>query len=421
MKNFSGWFPFPTDYSSIDLRNDVFAGLTVGFLLVPQAIAYAILAGVPPVYGIYAALVPMLIYSLLGSTPHVSVGPTALAGILALSSLSGFAQPADPEYMRLIFLLAALTGVVQLLFGVLRLGVLVNFLSRPVISGFVSAAAVLIAFSQVKPLFGIDLPRTSYLHNTILAIGQNFGSIHGPTALASVLCIIALIVLRKWAPKWPGILLLLVAATFLTAFFRLDRIGLSILGQLPSGFPAFILPDFGSRDVLRLLPAALVLGLISFVETLSIAKTFSESFDYYRVDPNRELIALGSSKFIGSFFQAIPTSASFSRSAVSVRNGTRTMVSSLISIVLVAAATFITPWFYYLPLPLLAAIIILSVKGLFDWKEMVRLWRLDKKDFAVLAVTFLVTLFGGLQFGIAAGKSAQFSKVRTSGLENEKS
>ncbi|MEL6276234.1 MAG: SulP family inorganic anion transporter, partial [Bacteroidota bacterium] len=167
--------------------------------------------------------------------------------------------------------------------------------------------------------------------------------------------------------------------------------------------PKFGFPAFEIQDVLKLLPAAFILGLISFVETLSIAKTVSESFDYYRVDPNRELIALGSSKLIGSFFQAIPTSASFSRSAVSVRNGTKTLVSSLVSVLLVTAAIFVTSWFYYLPLPLLAAIIVLSVRNLFDWREMVRLWKLDKKDFAVLAVTFLVTLFGGLQFGIGAG------------------
>lgn len=402
---FPAWVPVPDNYGRAQLRYDLLAGVTVGILLIPQAMAYALLAGVPPVYGIYASLLPMALYALLGSTPHVSVGPTALASILALAMLGQFYEPGTDAYISAILLLAGMTGVVQLLFGFFRLGVLVSFLSRPVVSGFVSAAAVLIVFSQLKSLLGVEMPRSSFLHEALQELWLNLRTWHWPTTLVSLGSIGFLLGMKRWAPRWPATLILLLFTVLLSAWWKLDQKGLEVVGELPNGLPSFYWPEIENLDaIIQLLPAALVLALISFVETLSIGKTIAERHDYYRISPNRELIALGAGKLLGAFFQGIPTSASFSRSAVGEQNGAKTFLHGLFAVFLVGlAALFIMDWFYYLPLAALAAIIVVSVGGLFDWREMVRLWQLDKKDWASLIVTFLVTLFGGLQFGIAAG------------------
>jgi SulP family sulfate permease len=206
--------------------------------------------------------------------------------------------------------------------------------------------------------------------------------------------------------------LFIVLTTAITAVFRLDQYGLAVLGEVPTGLPAFELPGFSSTDLLILLPAALVLGLVSFIETLSIGKTLQEKHNYYRTSANRELVALGASKLIGSLFQAIPTSASFSRSAISEQSGARTVLSSMVTVLLlVVSALFLVNWFYYLPLAVLSAVIVLSVRKLLDVREMRRLWKLDKREWSTLIVTFLVTLFGGLQFGIAAGVLLSLSFV----------
>ena len=398
------WFPRPPDFDRRGLLTDLTAGLTLAVIMVPQAMAYGLLAGVPPVYGLYAALVPLLIYGLLASTPHVNVGPTALASLLCLSGLSGLAEPGTERYIEYAVALAGLTGVLQLLFGVLRLGALVSLLSRPVISGFVSAAAILIVASQLKSLFGIDVGRADNFLETVQLFFGRLGTADGLTMLLSGLTLLVL-VLGSWlAPKFPTMLVWIVAATIGVAALRLDERGIMVVGELPAGVPSFALPQLSGGILLELLPIALVLALISFVETLSIGKSFAPRYGYYRVRPNRELVALGLSKVVGSFFRAIPTSASFSRSAVLEGGGARTAAAGGVAFVLLLLVLlFFTPAFYYLPIPVLAAIIVYSVHKLFDWREAQRLLKLAPKEFATLTITFLFTLLFGLQIGIAGG------------------
>lgn len=366
--------------------------------------AYGLLAGVDPVYGLYAALVPLVVYGLLASTPHVSVGPTALASLLCLNGLVPLASPKTPEFLGLAILLAGLTGLIQLLFGLLRLGGLANLLSRPVLSGFVSAAAVLIIISQIDALLGITTERTTYLHETVFELASNAGSLHFPAALLGGLSLGILFAARRWLPaKFPAMLVLIVLGTLITWLLGGDW-GLVTIGAVPSGLPSIALPEITIGDVITLLPVALVLALISFIETLSIGETFSPRHDYYRISPNRELIALGLSKMVGGLFQAIPSSASFSRSAVVEGSGGRGPGSSLFAgLLLVLTLLFLTPLFYHLPIPVLAAIIIFSVRNLFDLAEMKRLWKLAPREFATLSITFIFTLFTGLQWGIAGG------------------
>ncbi len=405
MFNFPSHLAAPKVYGKREFRQDVLAGLTLAVLLIPQGMAYAILAGVPPIYGIYASLAPMLVYALLGSSPHVSVGPTALASILSISVLSQMEEPNTAAYLEAILLLAAMSGVIQLLFGLFRLGVLVSFLSRPVINGFVSAAAILIIFSQVKDILGLSLGRSQHFYQLLLEIARNLGTAHLFTALVGVGSILALYVLQRWqGHRWPVTFFWLLITGLAAAIFNWENVGIKLIGDLPSGIPAFSLPTFQLSQVYALLPMAFVLALISFVETLSIGKTLAENHDYYDPLPNRELLALGVSKIVGAFFQAIPTSASFSRSAVNEQNGAKTFISSLVAfVILLLAGAFIMSLFEPLPISVLAAIIILSVRNLFDVAEMRRLWQQDKRDWAAWVVTFLFTLFGGLQIGISAG------------------
>ena len=400
----TGYFPLPPDYRRGGIRDDVVAGLTLGIILVPQAMAYGLLAGVAPVYGLYAALVPLIVYSLLASTPHVSVGPTALASLLCLNGLAAFAEPGSSTYLAYAVVLAGLTGLIQLLFGLLRLGGLVSLLSRPVLSGFVSAAAVLIVVSQLKTLLGLALPTTAHFHRSVLALAEGLPGWHGLTTLMGLGSLIVLAAGKRWWPRGPSLLLLVVTTTLLTYLFGLDRMGIAVVGEVPGGLPALAWPAVDVSVLVRLLPVALVLALISFVETLSIGNSFASRHGYYRIRPNRELLALGLSKIAGSFFGAIPTSASFSRSAVVEEAGGRGVVSGLVAAALLGLVLLLlTPLFYYLPLPMLAAVIIFSVVKLFDLSEMRRLGRLAPRELSVLLVTFVFTLFAGLQYGIAGG------------------
>ena len=398
------WFALPPDYRRAGWRADLLAGLTLGIILVPQAMAYGLLAGVPPVYGLYAALLPLVVYALLGSSPHVSVGPTALASLLCLNGLDGVAAAGSPEYLGYAILLAGLTGALQLLFGLLRLGGLVSLLSRPVLSGFVSAAAVLIIASQLDALVGISAPRSSRLHETLWSLCHHLGSLDARSAALGVSCLVALLACARWAPRWPAMLTVLVVATGAVAaggpFFG----GVATVGEVPAGLPGLVLPAVTGEQLTALLPVAFVLALISFIETLSIGKTFASRHGYYRMWPNRELVALGLSKLVGVAWGAIPTSASFSRSAVVEEAGGRGPLSGLVAAgLLVLVLLFLTPLFYHLPIPALAAVIIFSVRRLFDWGEMRRLRELAPKELFTLLITLGFTLFAGLEYGITGG------------------
>ncbi|MBC6994781.1 sulfate permease [Neolewinella lacunae] len=398
------WFPVPADYREKGLAADLQAGLILGILLIPQAMAYGMLAGVAPVYGLYAALVPALAYALLASTPHVNVGPTALASLLCLNSLTGLAEPGTATYLAYAVVLGALTGVLQLAGGLLRLGVVVSLLSRPVLSGFVSAAAVLITVSQVRVLLGFSVPPAAYFHEELLGIFQGFPDLHWPTALLGLGGLAFLFAAKKWLPsRFPDTLVLIALTTLLLATVGQDW-GIATVGEIPAALPPLVVPAVDWAVARQLLPAALVLALISFIETVSIGEAFSARHNYYRVRPNRELLALGLSKVAGGFFQAVPSSASFSRSAVVEDAGGRGPLSNLVAVaLLLLTLLFFTPAFYHLPVTVLAAIIVFSVRNLFDVAEMRRLWRLAPKEFLTLLTTFLFTLFAGLLYGIAGG------------------
>ena len=392
------------DYRKEWLKGDLFAAITVTVMLIPQGMAYALLAGLPPIYGLYAALVPMLVYPLLGSSNYLSVGPVALVSIIVLTGLSKFAEPMSKEFIELAILTSLVAGVIQLLLSLFRMGFLVNFLSHPVISGFTSAAAFIIALSQVKHLLGIEIASSQNVFSTVQSIVYNIADVNFNALMIGMIGLAVILTLKKLKPAFPSALLAIVVGILYVRFTGLGTGGVEVVGQVPAGLPAFGFPEVTVGTISQILPLALVICLISFIESLAIAKTLAGKHEEYNVDANKELLGLGMAKVVGSFFQAFPNTGSFSRSAINEQAGARTGVSSMIAALLVGLVLlFFTTFFYYLPNAVLAAVVIAAVVGLVDVQEAKRLFRSHKRDFVVLVITFLLTLFLGIQRGVLVG------------------
>ncbi|MEX0927788.1 MAG: solute carrier family 26 protein [Balneolales bacterium] len=390
-------------YSTDELKGDMNAGLTLGVMMIPQGMAYAVLAGLPPVYGLYASLVPLIIYSFLGTFRQRAVGPIALVSILIAAGVGNFAEPESERFIQLAIMTAFGVGIIQLLMGVFRMGFVVNFFSYPVLSGFTSAAALIIGVSQIPNLLGIDLSRVSHVHEIMISIFQRTGEIEPLTAAIGTGSVTVIILLLKWKRTFPSALVVVAAGTLVTAYGGLETHGVSIIGDVPEGLPSFGISGFNLGDLQMLLPVILVISLISYMESIAIAKTISSKRGY-KIDPNQELIALGASNLGGSFFQAFPTTGGLSRTALSDQAGARTGLSSLISaVIIILTLLFLTPYFYYLPESVLAAIIMVAVIGMLDLREMHHLWKTDKIDLSMLLITFFATLILGIVEGIITG------------------
>lgn len=391
-------------YRLADFRADVLAGLTVGVMLVPQGMAYAMLGGLPPVYGLYAGLLPPLLYAFFGSSRYLSVGPVALVSLLVMNGVGQIAAPGSERFIHLAIATALLAGLIQMLLGVFRLGFLVNFLSYPVMSGFTSAAAIIIGLSQVKYLLGIDLPQTSKILEMLFAAVQHIGMLHPLTLAIGIGGIGFILLLRRLKKTFPGPLVTVVLGILAAWGFRLDLAGVAITGKVPGGLPVFAVPEVSLSEIQQLLSLALTICLISFIESLAISRTLQEKHKNHRVLPDQELWALGFTKVGGAFFQAFPTTGSFSRSAVNESAGAHTGMASVIAALLVGLTLlFFTPFFYFLPKALLASITLVAVLGLVDYAEAIRLWKTDRRDFYSLVVTCAATLTLGIQNGVLAG------------------
>ncbi|MEO0777796.1 MAG: sulfate permease [Bacteroidota bacterium] len=393
-----------SDYSFGLFKKDFAAGMNVLVILVPQGMAYALLAGVPPIYGLYAGLVPLLLYALLGTSMHLSIGPAAISSLLLMEGISQVAEPETASFVKYVLLTGLIVGLLQLLFGIARLGFWIRFLSRPVIIGFTSAAAIIIGTSQFKYLLGFDIPRSPSLLETWTYVGRNLDQFH---PLTFALCIggLALIYLfRRIHRAIPGGLIAAVLAIAAAIFFKLDTKGVEIVGELPQGLPHFQLLWFSWADLQAVLPTAILLAFLSMVESVGIAKFWSVKSNSNYFDANKELIAYGISKIGGAFFQALPASGSNSRSAVNFQSGAQTQMSSIVSAVFMALTLlFFSQLFYYLPKAILASIILLAVTSLFSYREIRQLWDTHRPDFWAAVLTFSATIILGVRDGILLG------------------
>ncbi len=401
------WFPFlawsrPTWG---DLGADARAGIAVGLVLVPQAVAYAVLAGMPPITGLYAALLPAVIGVLWGSCNLLGAGPTALTSMLVAGSLAGMAAVASPHWVQLAIWLALLAGAFQLLLGLFRLGTIVNFLSVPVIGAFTQAAAVLILWSQLASMFGIDRAAwTAGLHT--LDPSAMLASIHWGALAFGVGTVAFLLLLKRFSRRWPLILIAGIICTLLSWLTPFAQSGGSIVGDLPSGLPSLGLPEVPTWNELRqLLPMAAVIGLVSFIEAVSSARVISRQ-KRTRWRENQELVGQGLAKMASAVSGAFPVSASFSRSALYLYAGAVSGWSSLFTaLCVVASLLFLTPALSWVPVAFLAAVIVVSVLNLIRPRWFFVLWQNSPTEALIAAATFVATLVAApqLQWGILAG------------------
>lgn len=403
------WFPalsWLPSYDRRDLGGDLSAGLTVAVMLIPQGMAYAMLAGLPPIVGLYASVFPLLAYALLGTSRQLAVGPVAMVSLLVATGVGAIAPAGSAEYVALAIALAGMVGVLQLAMGVLRLGALVTFLSHPVVSGFTSAAAIVIGLSQLEHLLGVRLEKSPRLHELVVDATGALGDTHAITLAIGAGSIAVLLLLKRWRPRFPGAITVVVIGTLLTWALGLADRGVRIVGEVPSGLP---LPSVPALDLSRLgalLPTAITIALVGFLESISVAKAFARK-NGYEVDANQELRALGAANVVGLFSAAYPVTGGFSRTAVNAQAGARTGLASIITAVVIGVSLVLfTPLFYYLPRAVLAAIVMAAVIGLVDVREPVHLWKVKRTDAVLLGLTFVATLFLGIEEGILIGVAA---------------
>ena len=395
------WLP---NYTRSRFKGDFIAGITVAIILIPQGIAYALIAGLPPIYGLYCALVPQLVYAIFGSSRQVAIGPVAMDSLIVATGVSTLALAGSDSYIVIAILLAFMVGGIQFLLGVFRLGFVVNFLSKPVISGFTSAVALTIGINQFRNLFGVDFIQSDQIQYVLEDIWSNIIDFNSHTTTIGLISVAVIIILRKINKKIPNALIVVVVGILTIRYFGNDFVDVAIVKDIPSGLPSFSFPELDISQMKELLPIALTLVMVGYLETISIGKSLEAKQDEYKIRPNQELIALGLSNMIGSWFKAYPSTSSFSRSAINQESGATTGMASLVSVFMVLITLlFLTPLFYHLPKTVLAAIIIVAVFGLVNIKEAIFLWKANNLDFWSLIATFFSTLLFGIEYGIIIG------------------
>lgn len=408
------------NYQSKHLFGDITAGIIVTSLLIPQGMAYALLAGLPPQIGLYASILPAIIYPLLGTSQVLAVGPVAVDSIMVAAAIAKLAHQGSSEYLALAIALAFLVGIIEIGMGVLRMGFLVNFLSRSVISGFISGAAIIIGFSQVKHLLGLKIPSTeSFIELLTLILGKitevNWVTLSlGLSSIAILLYfnqpLVKLLKRQGWSEQRilpiskSAPLLVVILGTLLVSVFQWDRVaGVKIVGMVPLGLPPLTIPSFDLQTWRSLLPAALAIALVGYMEGFSGAQALA-SKRREKIDPNQELIAFGAANMSAAFTGGYPVTGGVSRSVVNFAAGANTGLASIITGILVAITVmFFTSWFYFLPQTCLAATIITAVYKLIDFATLKRMWNYDKADAIAWLVTFSAVLGLGVEKGIIFG------------------
>lgn len=387
------------------IKQDLIAGITVSLVAIPQSLAYAQLAGVPAYYGLYAALIPTIIGALFGSSSQLSTGPVAMTSLLTAASVAPLAAHGSEMFYSYVILLAFLSGLFQILFGALRMGVLLNFLSHPVLMGFINAAALIIGLSQIPTLLGIPAGQSDHFLVDIWQVFAHIDTMHGVSVIFGVSAIIMLLVLKKMMPKLPGVLITVALLTWISYMIGYADMGGKVVGVIPQGLPTIGLPLLDWHATVLLLPAAFVIALISFMEAMSSSKVIAIK-TRKPWDENKELIGQGLAKIAAAFSHSMPVSGSFSRSALNLSSNAQTALSSVVSAIFVLLTLlFFTSLLFHLPKPVLAAVIIMAVIGLLNFRAIINAWRASRDDGVSAIVTFVATLAfaPNIQNGIITG------------------
>lgn len=397
---FIQWLPLVNKQS---LHKDFMAGLTGAVVVLPQGVAFATIAGLPPQYGLYTAMVTPIIAALFGSSRHLVSGPTTAISIVVFSSISQYATPGSPEFIQMALTLTFLAGVYQFAFGVARLGVLVNFVSHTVVIAFTAAAAILIATSQVKHVLGLELERGHSFTHTWVELVSNIGDTNLYVFVIAMVTLVVALSVRKFLPRIPHLLLGLVVGSFIALGIGADVHQVKLVGEIPSQLPPLSSPTFSMETIRMLAPQAFAIALLGLIEAVSIARSVATR-SHQHIDGNQEFIGQGMSNIISSFFSSYAGSGSFTRSGINYDSGAQTPVSAIFAaVILMGIVLLIAPLTAYLPVAAMGGVILLVAYNLIDFHHIKAIFNTSKSESSIFLVTFLSTLFLELEFAIYIG------------------
>ena len=411
-------FDWGRTYNQLTFTNDLVAAVIVTVMLIPQSLAYALLAGLPPEMGLYASILPIVLYAIFGTSRVLAVGPVAVVSLLTAAAVGKIAIPGTPEYIAAAITLAFMSGIILLGLGLFRLGFLANFLSHPVITGFVTASGIIIAASQMKHIFGVNADGHNILE-IATSLRESIIELNWITLLIGSLTTVFLLWVRKgFLPLLlklglnqrasdifakAGPIIAIVATTLIAWSFSLTERGVKVVGEVPQGLPPISLPSFSMDIWTSLIGSAILMSLIGFIESISIARTLAAT-KRQRIDPDQELIGLGAANVGAAFTSGFPVTGGFSRSVVNYDAGAETPAAGAFTAIgLGVASIFLTTLIFYLPKATLAATIIVAVLALVDFSILKKTWIYSKADFAAVAATMSVTLIMGVELVVIAG------------------
>ena len=400
------YLPFLRWWPTVDrrtLRADLLAGITGAVIVLPQGVAFAVIAGLPPEYGLYSAIVPAIVAALFGSSYHLISGPTTAISIVIFTTVSPHADPGSIQYIEMVLTLTFLAGLFQLALGLARLGVLVNFVSHSVVVGFTAGAAILIGTSQLANFVGVA---GSKKHSFIHVWADLFGSLPHANPVVIIIAaatLVAAVLFRRFLPRWPGMLFAMVIGSVLAIIVNGKEHGVRLVGSLPAHLPPLSAPDLSTASVRDLAPAALAVAMLGLAEAVSIARAVATR-SHQRIDSNQEFVGQGLSNIIGSFFSSYAASGSFTRTGVNYDAGARTPLAAVFAaLALTLILLLIAPLTAWLPIPSMAGVLLVVAWGLIDFHHIRTITRTSRPEAGVLAVTFLATLFVELEFAIYVG------------------
>ncbi|MCG6553234.1 MAG: SulP family inorganic anion transporter [Candidatus Magnetominusculus sp. LBB02] len=404
-KTLTAIFPFLKWISTVKTswKDDLFAGLTGAVVVLPQGVAFAMIAGMPPEYGLYSAMIPAVIAALFGSSKHLISGPTTAISLVIFASISAITEPGSNYYIELTLLLTLMTGVFQFILGAARLGGLINFVSHSVVIGFTTGAAILIASSQLKHLFGLQYKNAAHFVDNIGLLIKNVHDLNIYSLMTAAVTLFIVLFVRKVRPKWPSMLFAMVGGAVLAVSMGWQGKGVKVVGALPSAIPHFVLPHLSLDSIRVLSTPAMAIAMLGLMEAVSIARSIAMKSGQ-KIDGNQEFIGQGLSNIVGSLFSAYASSGSFTRSGVNYSAGAKTPAAAIFAAAwLMAILMFVVSYAAYLPIASMAAVILVVAYNLVDFHHIRTTFRLSKQDTAVMLVTFLSTLFLELEFAIYVG------------------
>ena len=414
MKNYVDWrenfFPFLKWWPRVNretFRDDLLAGLTGAIVALPQGVAFAVIAGMPPEYGLYAGMVPAVVAALFGSSWHLVSGPTTAASIVLFSALSKYAEPGSADYVQLALTLTIMVGLIQLVMGLARLGSIVNFISQSVVTGFTAGAAIIIAASQLKHFFGISVPRGGHLYQTLTGVFSQWHDFNPYVVSVGLITLVSGVIIRHFRPRMPymifSMLIGCVAAYGFSKFGGRQAASIQFVGALPASLPPLSAPSFTLENIRILAPAALATTLFVLTEAVSIARSLAVKSGQH-LDGSQEFIGQGLSNIAGSFFSGYVATGSFNRSGLNFQAGAKTPLAAVFAgSLLIVVVLLVAPWAAYLPNAAMAGILFLVAWRLIDFQRMTKILKTSKQESVILMTTFLATLFLELEFAIFLG------------------